>query len=312
MTSIRYPIPPQLAAAVRAETIVKELQSTTSNNDQQLPTVSNDKRLFVNSIVTVPSLCIQFSLCVLFIVSYCILSFLCRSSAFFCPSICRVCLWISEERGDRSYKPNQKAAKQQPLPRTLRKPRATRRDYQEVQSISSCEESVETVVPSESGFEGSVKQESVERVLQFTSEPNVALWSPDTFSRATTQISEQFTRIVEANSDSAMSRENEKSSMERIMEMVIQMQTQQNEQALKREPEREKREEDRRRDDLRREERLIETLRKAQSAVPQAVTIVNHKLLEMKEGEEIDSFVAMFEAALRAKSQQHTTKPVNS
>ena len=30
------------------------------------------------------------------------------------------------------------------------------------------------------------------------------------------------------------------------------------------------------------------------------MTIVNHKLPDMKEGEEIDTFIAMFEAALRA------------
>ena len=40
-------------------------------------------------------------------------------------------------------------------------------------------------------------------------------------------------------------------------------------------------------------------LRAAQPAVPQTVAILNHKLPEMKDSEEIEIFVAMFEAALR-------------
>ena len=43
-------------------------------------------------------------------------------------------------------------------------------------------------------------------------------------------------------------------------------------------------------------------LKAAQPAVPQTVTILNHKLPEMKETEETDMFVAMFEAALRANN----------
>ena len=65
---------------------------------------------------------------------------------------------------------------------------------------------------------------------------------------------------------------------------------------------RERRDEERREEELRREERMMLALRAAQPAVPQTVTIVNHKFPEMKEGEEIDTFIAIFAAALRANN----------
>jgi len=50
-------------------------------------------------------------------------------------------------------------------------------------------------------------------------------------------------------------------------------------------------------------ERMKEEKRNlAQPAVPQTVTIVNQKLPDMKEGEEIETFLGMFEAALRASN----------
>ena len=36
--------------------------------------------------------------------------------------------------------------------------------------------------------------------------------------------------------------------------------------------------------------------------MPQTVTIVNHKLRDMREGEEIETFLGMFKAALRASN----------
>ena len=50
--------------------------------------------------------------------------------------------------------------------------------------------------------------------------------------------------------------------------------------------------------DLRREQRLLATLMDAQSAVPQAVTIQNHKLPEMKDSDDAELFMPLFEAAL--------------
>ena len=50
------------------------------------------------------------------------------------------------------------------------------------------------------------------------------------------------------------------------------------------------------------EERLLIALKEAQPAVPQTVTIVNQKLPDMREGEQIETFLGMFEAALRASN----------
>ena len=58
----------------------------------------------------------------------------------------------------------------------------------------------------------------------------------------------------------------------------------------------------RREEDHKREETFLIALKAAQPAVPQIVTILNHKLPDMKDNEDIDMFVAMFEAALRANN----------
>ena len=50
--------------------------------------------------------------------------------------------------------------------------------------------------------------------------------------------------------------------------------------------------------DLRREERLLTTLKEAQPAVPQQVNISHHKLPDMKDTDDIEMFVTMFESAL--------------
>ena len=70
---------------------------------------------------------------------------------------------------------------------------------------------------------------------------------------------------------------------------------------LNRERRREEREEKLHRENERREERLL-ALKDAQPAVPQTVTIVNHKLPDMREGEEIETFLGMFKAALKASN----------
>ena len=51
---------------------------------------------------------------------------------------------------------------------------------------------------------------------------------------------------------------------------------------------------------------MILALKAAQPAVPQTVTVVNHELPRMKDGEDIDTFVAMFKAALRANKVPET------
>ena len=208
-----------------------------------------------------------------------------------------MCLWMSEERGDSTYKPDKKTARQKPLPRVSRNLRTTRKDYQEEVTISSGDESTDTFVRSESGFEGSIKSEPVESIRH---RPIVSNWATP---GATTQLTDRLGTVDRAISQLGMTSGIETGGMERIMEMMLQMQTQQNEQYRRRE-ERDAQAEQLR---LEREERtqretrdMITTLRTSQPAVPQTVTLVNQKLPDMREGEEIETFLGMFEAALRA------------
>ena len=71
---------------------------------------------------------------------------------------------------------------------------------------------------------------------------------------------------------------------------------------MEREERRLEREQRQREEDMRREEKLMTTLREAHPAVPQTITIKNHKLPHMKEREDAELFVAMFEAALRSNN----------
>ena len=129
-------------------------------------------------------------------------------------------------------------------------------------------------------------------------------------------MSEQLSRLARANTEVAMARERDKGGLERIMEMIIQMRAEDKKEAQLREEKRDREERQReqmrlegeetrvrevreqKEADLRREERLLTTLKVAQAAVPQHVTIQNQKLPEMKDTDEVELFVTMFEAAL--------------
>ena len=56
-----------------------------------------------------------------------------------------------------------------------------------------------------------------------------------------------------------------------------------------------------REDDIRRQERMMEALKQSQTVIPQTVNIETTKLPDMHENEDIETFITMFEAALRAK-----------
>ena len=96
-----------------------------------------------------------------------------------------------------------------------------------------------------------------------------------------------------------------------VLQMMMEMRAEDDtEERERREEERRRenlrREETRREEELRREESMILALKAAQPAVPQTVTVVNHELPRMKDGEDIDTLVAMFEAALRANNVPDT------
>ena len=72
-----------------------------------------------------------------------------------------------------------------------------------------------------------------------------------------------------------------------------------------REQERQREIREQKQDDIRREEKLLTTLREAQPAVLQTVTINNQNLPEMKESDDVEAFVTLFEAALLFNTVPH-------
>ena len=141
-------------------------------------------------------------------------------------------------------------------------------------------------------------------------------WSPDTIARTSSQLSPQLGRVAKENSELKMAREAEQDGLTQIMQMMMEMRAADEKAARDREHRRiereEKRDQERQRElweqkeaDIRQEERLLTTLREAQPAVPQTVTIHNQKLPEMKDTDDTELFIAMFEAALRSNTVPH-------
>ena len=132
------------------------------------------------------------------------------------------------------------------------------------------------------------------------------------FADKTEKLTKQITEFAHHTSYLEMARESD-SNITAIMQMMLNMKAEDRKGEQRRiDREEERQAEDRRREDIRREEklrrreeelkreeRLMIALTAAQPAVPQTVTILNHKLPEMKDSEEIEIFVSMFEAALR-------------
>ena len=143
---------------------------------------------------------------------------------------------MSIEKRDTTYKLTKKSeTTDQPSTRQSGR-RITRRvDYKEVELLSSSGESEETIVQSESGFSGSVKLKLGEQELE--SELRDNLWTPGTIRSNAVQVTDQLNRLAEVNSEIAMSRESERSGVEKLMEIIFQMQTQERERVVLREHE---------------------------------------------------------------------------
>ena len=153
----------------------------------------------------------------------------------------------------------------------------------------------ETLTGSESGF-GSVKLEPVEKGAHVQREGLRDTWTPNIFRHKATQVTQQFTRISEANTELVIARESEKTSVETLMEMMMSMQVEKRKREQARERREEEREERREREHrkekaerreldakreearLAREERLLVSLA-AQPVVPLKVTISSNRLL---------------------------------
>ena len=216
---------------------------------------------------------------------------------FVCSFICGVRLWMLAERGDSTYKPKQQL-KRQSFPVGRRPVRSTRsdKDYSETVVVSDTEEDFEGEV---GGREDHLDYRDLTPTDSFKSEPP---WTPNTFARKSDNILRNITELTE---HIPMAKTPE-ASMAEVMQLMLKMQTENREADLRRERDRET-ERDRREDQLRREaeqreERILRALKESQRTVPQTVTIVNQRLPEMKEGEEVEVFVGMFEAALRASN----------
>ena len=189
--------------------------------------------------------------------------------------------------------------------------RQTRRVYYREVEVLSSGESEETIL-SESGFAGSLKVESEEPQQLHITET-----------------------IATKRGRSKMAKEQEPSKLEQMMEMLLESRLEERKYEKRREEREEKRELDRREaeereerrqterrqaeereerrlaerrvaedrwreDNLRREDLLIQTLKVAQTAKPPTVKLVDAKIPDMKEGEDVETYVAMFEAALTA------------
>jgi len=179
---------------------------------------------------------------------------------------------MSTERGDSTYKPKQK----QKHPEERRPVRSTRidKDYSEIVLVSNTDNEVE-------GEAGSGREDSID------------------FSGLTptnSVKSEPSCKIPMAKSPD--------NKMTDVMQLMLKMQTENSEADLRRErdreAERDRREDQRRKEAEAREERILIALKEAQPVVPQTVTLMNHKLPKMEQGDQIEHFVSLFEAALKA------------
>ena len=255
---------------------------------------------------------VELIMCVVLLSCYspCILSLLCRYTAFSCFSICRVCLWMSEERGDSTYKQRKGQRTSNTAAQHVKRPvRSTRvdKDYSEIIHVSDTEEEKEGAVDLGRGnCIINEEFESPESCLGLSSET----WTPNTFRDRTDHLIQGISDFRQQTRLFEMAKESQ-TSMADVLQLMLKMRADDRAAEEKKEQERERREElirqdrerrdeDVRREAERREERLLTALKEAQPVVPQTVTIVNQKLPDMKEEEEIETFIGMFEAALRA------------
>ena len=218
---------------------------------------------------------------------------------------------MSREGRDEDYIPKKKIESTSAKEARGPSRRQTRRVYYREVEVLSSGESEETIL-SESGFAGSLKVESEEPQQLHITET-----------------------IATKRGRSKMAKEQEPSKLEQMMEMLLESRLEERKYEKRREEREEKRELDRREaeereerrqterrqaeereerrlaerrvaedrwreDNVRREDLLIQTLKAAQTAKPPTVKLVDAKIPDMKEGEDIETYVAMFEAALTA------------
>ena len=183
---------------------------------------------------------------------------------------------------------------------TTVKPSKSFRRTRQVQPVDYSEAELDLETESEITLSNSSRIEEdspVKRETQLDREDSWELsdlGTPGTLTSQAQKVGDQLTRITERTRQREMAQQSEMAGMEKILEMMMKMRQEdkreQRETEQKNERERLKREERKESEGREREERcderqlqLLTQLKEAQPAVPQQVTIQNHKLPQMNE-----------------------------
>ena len=218
---------------------------------------------------------------------------------------------------DEEYKPTMQQLRARTEKKRDRPIRVTRtiKDYKEEVTISDSEEE-STVEPSEGGVEGisrgRVDQRRWNRVVSETpseqSSRSGLSWSPHTFEVKTEQVISTLQEVRSQLAEARMAQPAD-NSMAEMLKIIMEMnardkqdrdrrEDERREEDARREERRERREQVLREDAERREAKLLIALKEASPAVPQTVHIESTKLPKMSEGEDLASFIELFETAM--------------
>ena len=227
-------------------------------------------------------------------------------------------------RGDKDYKPEGNQLKGIKIEQKERPVRITRAhiDYKDVVEITDSEEE-STREDSKGVVVGEVEPQTFAGYLianlsdtdsTVTSKSDYG-WSPRTLSRKTDNIITNLSELREQLVEARMAKPVE-TNMADIMKMMLEMNARDKQDRDRREAERDRIDEERRQEDMRREERreqreqelreealrredrLVAAMKDNMPAIPQTVHISSTKLPKMTEGEDLQSFIELFEAAM--------------
>ena len=226
-------------------------------------------------------------------------------------------------RGDEDYKPKKYSIKKEQRPLETRSKRVTRstKSYKEETLILTSEdESDNTKIEGES-IEGLEDLDRYRLERETSSEVSVKseLWSLGTVEKRTDSLIQGIQQLKEQFGQERMAKR-EETSMAGVFQKMMEMQLQSEEKRIARELQNEEnrlaREEERRVEEARREERreqrelelkeerdrreakLLLALKEAQPTVPQTIHLENTRLPKMTDGEDVASFIELFEAAM--------------
>ena len=225
-----------------------------------------------------------------------VLLFLYRPPSFSSPAQSWCCLWMTSERTELT--PGQQAIKARELtPYTpARETRAQRsRRLETGDKETSSAESDTTVRAGLSEEDLVLPFESSTSPISSSSGSRVG--SPQIVRAHSTDIVERLSTSLANTSTPNMTNESQTDKLTRLITVMVAESIEARKEAKENEA---RRLAIQREDDQRREERLLLALRDARPAVPQSIIVQSQKLPEMKESDDVESFIELFEAALRA------------